>query len=46
MTKGMAILTTSIGICTMSSPLRLNINTMVNNSAISVMGEMRGMNTV
>ena len=41
-TKGIAIRTTSIGICTMSCPLRLNIITMVNNSATKVIGEIMG----
>jgi hypothetical protein len=36
--------TTSSGICTMSSPLRENITTMVNSSAASVIGLILGMN--
>ncbi len=36
--------TTSAGIETIISPLRLNMTTMVNNSAIKVRGLMRGMN--
>ena len=36
--------TTSSGSCTIRFPLRLNMTTMVNSSAISVMGLIRGMN--
>ena len=38
----MAILTTSIGIETMSFPLRLNITTIVKRSATSVIGLIAG----
>ena len=40
----MAIRTTSKGMRTIISPFRLNMIKMVNNNAISVMGEMKGMN--
>jgi len=44
--RGMAIRTTSSGICTISLPLRLNITTMVKSRAINVMGLMNGMKRV
>ena len=37
---------TSSGSCTMASPLKVNITTMVKSSAVSVSGEMRGMNVL
>ena len=44
MSNGNAITRTSKGIVTMSAPFNENMTTMVNNSAISVPGEMLGMN--
>jgi len=41
--KGIAIITTSIGISTMSSPFNENITTIVNSKAMSVSGEIFGM---
>ena len=40
----MAMRTTSNGICTINSPFKLNITTMVNNKAIKVSGEINGTN--
>ena len=40
----MAITKTSIGISTISSPFKENITIMVNSNAISVSGEMVGIN--
>ncbi len=40
--SGRAMRATSNGIFTINSPLRLNISTMVNRSAMSVIGEMNG----
>ena len=42
----MAMRTTSSGSCTMILPLSENITRMVNSSAISVIGLMRGMNSL
>ena len=39
----MAMRTTSSGSCTIVSPLSENMTTMVNSSAMSVIGLMRGM---
>lgn len=36
--------TKSIGICTINSPLKENITTIIDKRAISVLGEMAGMN--
>ena len=40
----MAMIKTSFGISTISSPFKENITAIVNNKAINVMGEMRGKN--
>ena len=40
----MEILSTSIGICKINSPFKLNMITMVNSKAIKVTGEMTGTN--
>ena len=45
MASGAAILTTSSGICTMTSPLSENMTSMVNSSATKVMGLIFGMKT-
>ncbi len=42
MSSGTAMRTTSIGIVTISFPLRLNITTIVNSSATSVIGPIFG----
>ena len=42
--KGIEINKTSIGISTISSPFKENINTIVNNNAINVNGEILGIN--
>src|SRR5690554_6510299 len=46
MTNGIAIFTTSIGNSTILSPFRLNINTMVNNNAYNVSGDILGTNSL
>ena len=43
MVSGMAMRTTSNGNCTIISPFRENITTMVNNKAIKVIGLIFGM---
>ena len=40
----MAILKTSIGMDTIISPFKLNMTTIVNNKAIKVIGETKGIN--
>jgi hypothetical protein len=42
----MAILTTSIGICTIKSPFKLNMITIVKSKAIRVMEEIIGTKTL
>ena len=43
-TRGKAIRSTSSGKSTIISPFKLNITTIVNNKAIKVMGETKGIN--